>query len=193
MHRHSTSISRSCRAIPTHQRHGGAVRMRKGLRCCTGRVLIAGLLGFCAGSSAIAAEPADTDGTPTGMMAFFMSTTCDHGSGWNVATNVQGRAVVAVQNSSDVGVIVGPPLQDKTAPMHEHSYQATVQLSSKHAALITGGRTNPTPRRGPLLFLEPWMRHPPICHFTNSLRAKRNRKGRDTWEHRSLALLHKEQ
>ncbi|GKS57772.1 hypothetical protein YTPLAS18_12990 [Nitrospira sp.] len=69
-----------------------------------------------------------------------MSTTCDHGSGWNVATNVQGRAVVAVQNSSDVGVIVGPPLQDKTAPMHEHSYQATVQLSSKHAALITGGK-----------------------------------------------------
>lgn len=119
--------------------------MRTGLipQCCTERALralIAGLLVFCPGMPALAADSTATDGTPTGMVAFFATTSCP--TGWNVATDVQGRAVVAVQSSSDVGVVVGTPLQDKTAPVHAHSYQTTVTLSNKHAALITGGKDN---------------------------------------------------
>ena len=104
----------------------------------TMRRLIAGLLALFAGTSAIPEDSSAIDGTPAGMMAFFMTTSCP--TGWSVATAVQGRSVVAVQNSSDVGVSVGPPLQDKTAPVHEHSYQTTITLPDKHAALISGGK-----------------------------------------------------
>ncbi|WNM59189.1 hypothetical protein [Candidatus Nitrospira allomarina] len=106
-------------------------------RCVKGFVLTAVVAGFLAGTNAMATDPPGTDGTPSGMVAFFTTTSCP--PGWNVATNVQGRAVVAVQNSSDLGVTVGTPLQDKTAPGHIHSYKTDITLPTKHAALATGG------------------------------------------------------
>ncbi|WNM61343.1 hypothetical protein [Candidatus Nitrospira neomarina] len=101
-----------------------------------GFVLIAVVAGFLAGSNAIATNPSGTDGTPSGMVAFFTTASCP--TGWSVATNVQGRAVVAVQKSSDSGVMVGTPLQDMTAPGHVHSYKTDLTLPNKHAALATG-------------------------------------------------------
>ncbi|GJL58782.1 MAG: hypothetical protein NPIRA03_16390 [Nitrospirales bacterium] len=105
--------------------------------CFKGFILITVVAGFLAGTNAIAIDSSGTDGTPSGMVAFFTTPSCP--TGWNVATNVQGRAVVAVQNSSDLGVMVGTPLQDKTAPGHVHIYTTDITLPTKHAALATGG------------------------------------------------------
>ena len=115
-------------------------------RCVRGLVLIAVVAGFLAGTNAIATDPSDTDGTPSGMVAFFTTTSCP--TGWSVATNVQGRAVVAVQNSSDLGVMVGTPLQDKTAPGHVHNYTTDITLPNKHASLATGGRDDSYAKSG---------------------------------------------
>lgn len=105
--------------------------------CVKGFILITVVAGFLAGTNAIATDRSDTDGTPSGMVAFFTTTSCP--TGWNVATNVQGRAVVAVQNSSDLGVMIGTPLQDMAALGHVHSYTTDITLPNKHAALATGG------------------------------------------------------
>ena len=105
--------------------------------CVKGFILITVVAGFLVGTNAIATDSSRTDGTPSGMVAFFTTTSCP--TGWNVATNVQGRAVVAVQNSSDLGVMIGTPLQDMAALGHVHSYTTDITLPNKHAALATGG------------------------------------------------------
>ena len=76
------------------------------------------------------------DGTPAGMLAFFGGKVgCP--SGWAVATNAQGRAVVAVQYSQNVGVTVGNPMGNAAAESHIHSFKTSVDLPYKSVSLAS--------------------------------------------------------
>lgn len=69
------------------------------------------------------------DTTPSGMVAFFMTTACP--SGWTVPPLVQGRLVVGVTASSAVGVTVGTALANQTPPNHSHPYTANLTMDYK--------------------------------------------------------------
>jgi hypothetical protein len=96
-------------------------------RIFDGLLLVAGLCGLFTGTPATA-----QDGTPSGMVAFFMAAQCP--SGWNAASVAQGRLVVGVTDPTAVGVMVGPPLTNQTAPSHGHAYATTVNLTAKSIA-----------------------------------------------------------
>jgi len=70
--------------------------------------------------------PAD-DGVPSGTVAFFDGGACP--AGWQTATRVQGRLVVAVVDGTHGGVTVGTPLADQEDRQHQHTYTTPVTLS----------------------------------------------------------------
>lgn len=85
---------------------------------------------------------AQTDGTPPGMIAFYMppnslSATCP--SGWSVPLDankpqqpIQGRLILSLGNTPQYfGVTVNKPMADQTAPVHTHSYLKTLAPSKK--------------------------------------------------------------
>lgn len=80
------------------------------------------------GSGIVPAAAQTADTTPSGMVAFFMSSGSDCPPGWSVATQAQGRLILG---AAAVGAPAGQPLADQTAPTHSHSYQATVGVPSR--------------------------------------------------------------
>ena len=85
------------------------------------------LLGIAAPT---AAQTPDT--TPSGMVAFFMSSGAGCPAGWSLATNAQGRLLVGV--ATGVGTVVDSPMADQTAPTHDHGYYPSVTLPSRNIA-----------------------------------------------------------
>ena len=93
------------------------------------------VLAVWASVSGVRPSPAQfTDTSPSGMVAFFMSSGAQCPSGWTAATQAQGRLILGVTNGSTVGVTVGSPLASQTAPSHQHSYQAMVDIPSRSIA-----------------------------------------------------------
>jgi hypothetical protein len=66
------------------------------------------------------------------MVAFFMASGCPTQHGWTAALNAQGRLLVGVSDPSTVGVQVGNAMANQQSPLHYHSYNASVNLSSKN-------------------------------------------------------------
>ncbi len=88
-------------------------------------------------SSSGLAEDATLDTTPAHMVAFFPSNTC--APNWTALDEAQGRFLVAVSDSADVGTTVGTPLANLTTPpTHVHQFQTSVTLTS-HGCLCTKG------------------------------------------------------
>lgn len=104
-------------------RKPGDVRLRRAWR--RGSVLIlACLLAGPAG--------AQQDLSPSGMVAFFMTSGAACPTGWSVFQAGQGRLLVGVSDGSQINITnAAPPMTDQAAPTHAHSFQATATLTSK--------------------------------------------------------------
>jgi hypothetical protein len=72
------------------------------------------------------------DSSPSGMVAFFMTTLCP--SGWTVPAAVQGRSVVGVIDPKTVGVVVGTPMANQNAPTHSHTFTGSMTMDSKEVS-----------------------------------------------------------
>jgi hypothetical protein len=80
-------------------------------------------------------SPSTTDGTPPGMVAFFMATGCP--AGWTVPTAAQGRLIVGVTTPSSVGLTLNDPMANQTPPTHTNDYSVTLSMSSKSISAST--------------------------------------------------------
>ncbi len=80
--------------------------------------------------------PINDDGAPAGTIAFFSGGACP--AGWQTATSVQGRLVVAAVDGSTVGMTVGVPLGDQEDRPHAHTYTGTVTLGSDSISAASG-------------------------------------------------------
>jgi hypothetical protein len=94
------------------------------------RAVLLAVLGTALGVHPAAAQSTDT--SPSGMVAFFMSSGATCPTGWTAAALAQGRLIVGVSSTSTVGMKVGSPLASQTAPTHQHAFAATVPVSSRH-------------------------------------------------------------
>jgi hypothetical protein len=82
-------------------------------------------------------DPPVDDGVPSGTIAFFGSgTNCP--AGWVLATQVTGRAIVGVSDSSESGVTVGMPLGDREDRTHTHAFSGSVTLNQRGIAAASG-------------------------------------------------------
>jgi len=79
-----------------------------------------------------AAQTPDT--TPSGMIAFFMSSGVGCPTGWQIATQPQGRVLVGIATGAEVGTTVGSPMADQTDPTHNHGFYPSVTLPSRNIA-----------------------------------------------------------
>jgi hypothetical protein len=77
------------------------------------------------------------DGVLPGTIAFFSGGACP--AGWQTATAVQGRLVLAVVDGTTAGMTVGVPLGDQEDRQHAHTYSGTVTLSPDGLAAVNGG------------------------------------------------------
>jgi hypothetical protein len=100
----------------------------------TGRCLAASFAFLVA--SALPFPAAAQDTSPSGMVAFFMSSGAGCPTGWTVATSAQGRLLVGVADTSAVGVVVDNPMLNQTDPQHDHGYYPSVTLPVKKIAAI---------------------------------------------------------
>ena len=73
-------------------------------------------------------DPIADDGVPSGTIAYFSGGACP--AGWQTATAVQGRLVLAVADGSKVGTQVGTPLGDQEDRQHQHTYAGSEALGS---------------------------------------------------------------
>jgi endonuclease/exonuclease/phosphatase (EEP) superfamily protein YafD len=78
------------------------------------------------------------DTTPSGMVAFFMTsgTTCM--PGWSAFPQAYGRLLLAVTNPANVNVTQGTPMTDQTAPVHTHTFATTVTVTQKNLEAESG-------------------------------------------------------
>jgi hypothetical protein len=91
------------------------------------------------GGPAQGGAPPD-DGVPSGTVAFFSGGQCP--TGWVLASDVQGRLVVAVSDGTQAGLMVGTPLGDQEDRTHTHTYSATVPMPPKDIAGADGPNNN---------------------------------------------------
>jgi len=84
--------------------------------------------------------PLGDDGVLSGTVAFFSGGACP--AGWQTATGVQGRLVLAVVDGSRGGMTVGTPLADQEDRQHQHTYSGTVTLGGDGLAAADGSNNN---------------------------------------------------
>jgi hypothetical protein len=106
------------------------------LRLSQAMTLLLLLLSPLAAPAAFAQSSDDT--TPSGMVAFFMtsSTTCM--PGWSDFPQADGRLLLAVTTPAAVGVTQGTPMTDQTAPVHTHVFSTTVTIAQKNLEAESG-------------------------------------------------------
>ncbi len=74
------------------------------------------------------------DGSPQGMVAFFLTDTAGCPSGWRVPDLVRGRVPVGTGSTDGVGVTVNDALHDRQVPQHRHGVVLKFELKSKSIA-----------------------------------------------------------
>lgn len=81
---------------------------------------------------AVAAPAAATDGMPAGMIFFTEGANCPAGS--ERATQANGRLIIGVTDTGEIGNTYGTPLANQEDRTHTHEATMTVTINSKHIA-----------------------------------------------------------
>ena len=97
------------------------------------------VIASCLAAGCAAERPAETqtaparesagDGTPQGMVAFFLDGACP--AGWSSADLARGRMIVGVTNPASVRKTVGVALTDKQVPVHQAKYSGAVTVGTQ--------------------------------------------------------------
>jgi hypothetical protein len=95
---------------------------------------------------AVAAPAAATDGLPKGMIFFTDGTSCPAGA--ERATQANGRLIIGVTDTGEIGNTYGKPLANQEDRTHTHSATMHVSISSKHIAAISGGGNGQATKHG---------------------------------------------
>ena len=66
---------------------------------------------------------------PSGFTTFFDTANCP--SGWNELSVAKGRLIVSTTSSSDVGITVNNPLEDREDRVHQHYFETDISLTVK--------------------------------------------------------------
>src|SRR3954454_10603994 len=72
-----------------------------------------------------------TDSTPSGMVAYFMTSGVGCPREWSAPANAQGRVLVGFSDPAAIGATVRSPMLPQTAPVHSHTFTTTVTLDQK--------------------------------------------------------------
>jgi hypothetical protein len=74
------------------------------------------------------------DQTPSGMVAFFMTSGSGCPAGWTAPPVAQGRLLLGVTDPTGVGKKVGTPMAAQTPPVHLHTFTTTITTSDRALA-----------------------------------------------------------